>query len=51
MLPDRFIEQGTPAGQLAEAALDAAAITAKVRETLDMFETHPRAPVPGNTTV
>jgi len=42
MLPDRFVDQGTPSGQLADVALDAAAIVAKVRETLDAFETHPQ---------
>ncbi|HRY22909.1 MAG: 1-deoxy-D-xylulose-5-phosphate synthase [Geminicoccaceae bacterium] len=39
MLPDRFLEQGSPTGQLAEAGLDAPAIVAKVRETLEAFET------------
>ena len=29
MLPDRFIEQGSPTGQLAEARLDAPAIVAR----------------------
>ncbi len=42
MLPDRFIDQGSPAGQMAEAGLDAAAIVAKVRETLEAFDTHPQ---------
>jgi 1-deoxy-D-xylulose-5-phosphate synthase len=41
MLPDRFIDQGTPAGQMAEVGLDAASIVAKVRETLETLETHP----------
>jgi 1-deoxy-D-xylulose-5-phosphate synthase len=41
MLPDRFIDQGTPAGQMAEAGLDPASIVAKVRETLETLETHP----------
>jgi 1-deoxy-D-xylulose-5-phosphate synthase len=40
MLPDRFIEQGTPAGQLADAGLDAASIVAKVRATLETIETY-----------
>jgi 1-deoxy-D-xylulose-5-phosphate synthase len=39
MLPDRFLEQGSPTGQLAEAGLDAPAIVARVRETLEAFET------------
>jgi hypothetical protein len=41
MLPDRFIDQGTPAGQMADAGLDAASIVAKVRETLEAIETYP----------
>ena len=35
MRPDRFIDQGSPKGQLAEAGLDAPAIVARVRETLE----------------
>ncbi len=47
MLPDRFVDQGTPAGQLADVALDAAAIVAKVRETLEALETYPQdTPLP-----
>jgi 1-deoxy-D-xylulose-5-phosphate synthase len=42
MLPDRFVDQGTPAGQLADVALDATAIVAKVRETLEALETYPQ---------
>ncbi len=38
MLPDRFIDQGSPGGQLAEAGLDAAAIVRRVRETLETIE-------------
>jgi 1-deoxy-D-xylulose-5-phosphate synthase len=41
MLPDRFIDQGTPAGQMADAGLDAASMVAKVRETLETIETYP----------
>ncbi len=35
-LPDRFIEHGTPAGQYAEAGLDAAAIVARVLRLLGL---------------
>ena len=40
MLPDRFVDQGTPAGQMADAGLDAASIVAKVRETVEAIETY-----------
>jgi len=43
MLPDRFVDQGTPAGQLADAGLDAASIVAKVRETLEALGTYATA--------
>ncbi len=46
MLPDRFIEQGSPTGQLAEARLDAPAIVARVRETLETFEACPNETMP-----
>ena len=45
LLPDRFIDQGTPAGQLADAGLDAASIVAKVRETIETIEAYGRAPI------
>jgi len=40
MLPDRFVDQGTPAGQMADAGLDAASIVAKVKETVEAIETY-----------
>jgi 1-deoxy-D-xylulose-5-phosphate synthase len=36
ILPDQFIDHGTPAGQLAEAGLDSAAIARKVMQGLGM---------------
>ncbi|MCB1882531.1 MAG: 1-deoxy-D-xylulose-5-phosphate synthase [Geminicoccaceae bacterium] len=39
VLPDTFIEHGTPKGQHAEAGLDAEGIVAKVLETLETIET------------
>jgi 1-deoxy-D-xylulose-5-phosphate synthase len=38
VLPDIFMDQGTPAGMYAEAGLDAKAIVAKVLELLDQAE-------------
>lgn len=36
VLPDRFIEQGTPVGQYVDAGLDAASITRLVRDVLEI---------------
>jgi 1-deoxy-D-xylulose-5-phosphate synthase len=38
VLPDVFMDQGTPAGMYAEAGLDAKAILARVLELLDQAE-------------
>ena len=51
-LPDRFLEQGTPKGQYAQAGLDAAAIVARVLEVMEIppAARHARAAKGGVTT-
>jgi 1-deoxy-D-xylulose-5-phosphate synthase len=44
-LPDRFIDHGTPAGQYAEAGLDAKSIVAKVRQVMGATKAQPLAQV------
>ncbi len=49
-LPDRFIKQGSRAGQLAEVGIDADGIARKVRELLDQPDSEPRITVTPRTT-